>query len=113
MSLLIEWAGALFLLAGGFLCITGGVGLLRMPDFFSRVHAAGVTETLAAPLLLFGLMLQMEWSLELVKVLMILVFVLATNPTATQAMARATLTGVQKPLVDCTRENEGESSSNI
>jgi multicomponent Na+:H+ antiporter subunit G len=112
MSLLVEWTSALFLLAGGFLCITGGVGLLRMPDFFSRVHAAGVTETLAAPLLLFGLMLQMEWSLELLKVLMILVFVLATNPTATHAMAKATLTGGQKPVVDCTKGTEGESSSN-
>ena len=112
MSLLVEWTSALFLLAGGFLCITGGVGLLRMPDFFSRVHAAGVTETRAAPLLLFGLMLQMEWSLELLKVLMILVFVLATNPTATHAMAKATLTGGQKPVLACTKEKDGESSSN-
>ena len=113
MNLLLEWTSAVFLLAGGFLCITGGVGLLRMPDFFSRVHAAGVTETLAAPLLLCGLMLRMEWSLEIVKVLMILVFILATNPTATQAMAKATLTGGQKPLVKETEPAEGASSSKI
>jgi multicomponent Na+:H+ antiporter subunit G len=112
MSVLIEWLSAIFLLAGGFLCITGGVGILRMPDFFTRVHAAGVTETLAAPLLLFGLMLQMEWSLELVKVLMILIFVLATNPTATQAMAKAALHGGQKPLVADEKETKGEGSSN-
>jgi len=112
MNLLLEWTSAFFLLAGGFLCITGGVGLLRMPDFFSRVHAAGVTETLAAPLLLCGLMLQMEWSLDLVKVFMILVFVLATNPTATQAMAKATLTGGQKPLVTGNDGTKGDSPSN-
>ena len=112
MNLLLEWTSAIFLLAGGFLCITGGVGLLRMPDFFSRVHAAGVTETLAAPLLLCGLMLRMEWSLDLVKVLMILVFILATNPTATQAMAKATLTGGQKPLVTDAKTAEGDSPSN-
>ena len=111
MSLLLEWTSAIFLLAGGFLCITGGVGLLRMPDFFSRVHAAGVTETLAAPLLLCGLMLRMEWSLDLVKVLMILVFVLATNPTATHAMAKATLTGGQKPVVSDAETREGGPSS--
>ena len=64
---LLSWLCFLF---GGFLCITGGLGLLRFPDFFSRVHAAGVTETLAAPLLLLGLMLQMGWSLATVKVLM-------------------------------------------
>lgn len=87
----------LFLLLGGVLCITGGVGLLRLPDFFSRVHAGGVTETLAAPLLLVGLMLRMEWSLDLLKVVLILAFVLATNPTASHAMAKAALHGGQGP----------------
>ena len=99
MTELIEWTSDIFLLAGGFLCITGGVGLLRLPDFFSRVHAAGVTETLATPLLLFGMMLQMEWSLDLFKVVMIMVLVLATNPTATHAMAKAALHGGLRPLV--------------
>lgn len=111
MSMIAEWLSAIFLLAGGFLCITGGVGLLRMPDFFSRVHAAGVTETLAAPLLLCGLLLQMGWSLDMLKVIMILIFVLATNPTATHAMAKATLTGGQKPLV-VDDDAKGENQSN-
>ncbi len=107
MTVAIEWISAGFLLAGGFLCITGGVGLLRMPDFFSRVHAAGVTETLATPLLLLGLILQMEWSLDSIKVLMILLLVLATNPTATHAMAKAALLGGQRPLVkDTDNENK-------
>ena len=100
MSILIDWLSGAFLLAGGVLCITGGVGLLRMPDFFSRVHAAGVTETLAAPLLLTGLMLRMDWSLDLIKVIMILAFVLATNPTASHAMAKAALHGGCKPITD-------------
>lgn len=114
MSMLIDWLSGLLLLAGGFLCITGGVGLLRMPDFFARVHAAGVTETLAAPLLLCGLMLQMEWSLDLVKVVMILIFVLATNPTASHAMAKAALHGGHKPLVAEGEKDDavGERSSN-
>ncbi len=93
MTEIVDWFSGFCLLAGGLLCITGGVGLLRLPDFFSRVHAAGVTETLAAPLLLTGLMLQMDWSLDLFKVLMILILVLATNPTATHAMAKAALHG--------------------
>ena len=93
----LDLLSGLFLLVGGFLCITGGVGLLRLPDFFTRVHAASVTETLAAPLLLVGLMLQMEWSLDLLKVLAILIFILATNPTATHAMAKAALHGGHLP----------------
>ena len=98
MTVILEWLSGLCLLLGGVLCISGGVGLLRMPDFFSRVHASGVTETLAAPLLLSGLLLQMELSLDSVKVIMILILVLATNPTATHAMAKATLHGGQRPL---------------
>ena len=98
MTVFLEWLSVLCLLLGGVLCITGGVGMLRMPDFFSRVHASGVTETLAAPLLLSGLLLQMELSLDSVKVIMIMILVLATNPTATHAMAKATLHGGQRPL---------------
>ena len=112
MTAILELLSSLCLLFGGVLCITGGVGLLRMPDFFSRVHASGVTETLAAPLLLIGLLLQMEWSLDSVKVIMILIIVLATNPTATHAMAKATLHGGQQPLVfDDDESTGGEGTS--
>ena len=106
MSLLLDGLSALCLLAGSILCITGGVGLLRLPDFFSRVHAAGVTETLAAPLLLTGLMLQMEWSLDLLKVLLIMLFILATNPTASHAMAKAALHGGQGPKDEPAKEDK-------
>ena len=112
MSLAIEMLSGLCLLAGSFLCITGGVGMLRMPDFFARVHAAGVTETLATPLLLVGLMLQMDWSLDLVKVLMIMILILATNPTATHSTAKAALHGGQRPLVaGSDTEAQGDASS--
>jgi multicomponent Na+:H+ antiporter subunit G len=112
MTAILELLSNLCLMLGGVLCITGGVGLLRMPDFFSRVHASGVTETLAAPLLLIGLLLQMEWSLDSVKVIMILILVLVTNPTATHAMAKATLHGGQRPLVfDDDEHTGGEGTS--
>lgn len=115
MSAALGVISDLCLLLGGLLCITGGVGLLRMPDFFSRVHASGVTETLAAPLLLLGLLLQMEWSLDVAKVILILFLVLATNPTATHAMAKATLHGGRRPLVSDKGhgdDTDGETPSN-
>ena len=108
MSLVLELLSGLCLLAGSVLCVTGGVGLLRLPDFFSRVHGAGVTETLAAPLLLCGLMLQMEWSLDLLKVLLIALFILATNPTASHSMAKAALHGGQRPQLDAAEAKEQE-----
>lgn len=112
MSAYIEWLSAFFLFSGGALCITGAVGLLRLPDFFSRVHASGVTETLATPFLLIGLMLQIGWSLDLFKVLMIMILVLATNPTATHAMAKAALQGGLRPKTRISQNTaSGETSS--
>jgi len=114
MTAILELLSGLCLFLGGVLCVTGGVGLLRMPDFFSRVHASGVTETLAAPLLLGGLLLQMELSLDSVKVIMVMILVLATNPTATHAMAKATLHGGQRPLeFDKESLTGGEGSSKL
>ena len=100
MTDLITLASGFCFIVGGFLCITGGVGLLRFPDFFCRIHAAGVTETLATPLLLTGVMLQLGWSQDSAKLLLVMAFVLATNPTAAHAMAKAALEGGLRPQVD-------------
>ncbi|MDJ0741581.1 MAG: monovalent cation/H(+) antiporter subunit G [Gammaproteobacteria bacterium] len=111
MSLLVELLSGALLLVGGVLCVTGGIGLVRLPDFFSRVHASGLTETLAAPLLLCGLMLRMDWSLDLLKVLLILAFILATNPTASHSMAKAALHGGRRPLIADDADAAGENAS--
>lgn len=86
------------LLAGGsFFLLVGGVGLWRMPDFFTRLHAAGVTDTGGAGLMLAGLMLQSGFSLVTLKLLLVLFFVLFTSPTACHALARTALQEGLKP----------------
>ncbi|WP_299180768.1 monovalent cation/H(+) antiporter subunit G [uncultured Neptuniibacter sp.] len=100
MEILINLLSTLCFLVGGFLCLTGGIGLLRLPDFFSRVHAAGVTETLATPVLILGILIhQPELSLDSIKLVLIMLIVLATNPTASHAMAKAALHGGQRPVI--------------
>lgn len=98
--MLLDYVSWFSILLGGFLLITGAVGLLRFPDFFTRMHAAGVTDTLGAGLVLFGLMLQTEgqW-LVLLKLLFILLFILITSPTASHALAKAALHHKLKPLL--------------
>ena len=85
------------LLAGGFLVLTGGVGMLRFPDFFTRLHAAGVTDTLGSWLMLAGLMLQGGFSQVTIKLALIWLVLLFTGPTATHALAKAALHGGTKP----------------
>ena len=92
---LISW---ILLLAGSFFAVSGGIGILRFPDFFTRMHATGVTDTMCASLILAGLMLQAGWSPALLKLILILAFLLLTSPTATHAIAKAALHAKLKPL---------------
>ena len=107
----LSWA---CLLVGGLVGIIGGLGLVRLPDFFSRLHAAGVAETLCPLLIVTGLALQSGISLLTLKLVLILLFLLFTAPTATHAVARAALVdGVEPEVTDDDSEpTQGEPSSN-
>jgi len=99
MDSVIEFSSALCLLTGSFLCLSGGVGILRFPDFYTRMHAVGVTDTLAASMILVGLMLLRPENLVLIKLIMILLMTLFTNPTASHALAKAALHSGFEPLL--------------
>ncbi|MBX3677004.1 MAG: monovalent cation/H(+) antiporter subunit G [Rhodocyclaceae bacterium] len=90
--MILDWASWACLLAGGFFCIVGALGLVRMPDFYTRMHAASVTDTLGAGLILFGLILQAGWTLVMAKLLIIVLLIAFTSPTATHALAKTALT---------------------
>lgn len=99
MSILIDAVSWICLCAGGLFCAIGALGLVRMPDFFTRMHAAGVTDTLGAGLVLLGLVFQAGFSLVAVKLLMIGLLIFFTSPTATHALAKAALARGLKPLL--------------
>jgi multicomponent Na+:H+ antiporter subunit G len=89
MELAVTVASWACLGAGSFLVIVGGIGLLRLPDFYTRIHAAGLTDTLGAWLILVGLMFQGGLSLVTVKLVLVLVFLVITSPVASHALAKA------------------------
>ncbi|MEY3381499.1 MAG: monovalent cation/H(+) antiporter subunit G [Hylemonella sp.] len=99
MSALVEGLSWLSLVLGGFFCMVGALGLLRMPDFFTRMHAASVVDTLGAGLILLGLMLQAGWTLVAVKLFFLGLLIFFVSPTATHALARASLERGLKPLL--------------
>lgn len=86
---ILALASGLALALGCFFMLSGAVGLLRFPDFYTRMHAAGMTDTLATFLIVGGLMLLAGWSLALLKLGLILLFIFFTSPTASHALARA------------------------
>jgi multicomponent Na+:H+ antiporter subunit G len=104
MSALLDAASALCLAGGAFFCLVGAAGLLRMPDFYTRVHAASVLETLGAGLLLAGLALQAGFTLVTAKLLVIGLLIFFTSPTATHALAKAALARGIRPLLGKARK---------
>ena len=91
MNLLVDIASAVLLLTGGFFVFVGGFGVMRMPEFFTRMHAASLTDTGGAALILLGLMLQGGFTLVPLKLAAIFLFLFLTSPTASYALANAAL----------------------
>jgi len=99
MSFVLDIASWILLACGGAFCVVGGIGLLRMPDFYTRVHAASVTETLGGGLILLGLMLQAGWTLIAAKLAIIGLLIFFASPAAAHALARAALERGLQPLL--------------
>ncbi|MGD2138838.1 MAG: monovalent cation/H(+) antiporter subunit G [Burkholderiales bacterium] len=96
---ILNLASWLLIVSGGVFCVIGALGLLRMPDFFTRMHAASLIDTLGAGLLLLGMMLQAGLTLVTVKLVMIALLLFFTSPTATHALARAARVRGVEPLL--------------
>jgi len=107
VSLWIDGLSWICLSVGGIFCVIGALGLLRMPDFYTRMHAASVIDTLGAGLLLVGLLLQAGFTLVAAKLLMVGMLIFLASPTATHALARSAMLRGLKPLL---ADEEGRSS---
>ncbi len=108
MTLALDILSWVLLTLGGISVLIGGIGALRMPDLYTRMHAASVTDSLGAILVLGGIMLQAGFSLALVKLVAVLLFLLLTSPTASNALASAALLAGTKPLADVPEHKDGD-----
>lgn len=85
------------IIAGIFFVLAGTLGVLRLPDFYTRLHAAGITDTLGAELILIGLIIQSGFTQLSLKLLIVAFFLFITSPTATHAVAHAAYQAGLKP----------------
>lgn len=112
MEFAIDVLSWILLVSGSFFAIVGGIGIVRMPEFFSRLHGGGITDTLGAALIILGLFLQAipvgatagselssGW-LVAIKLMMILFFLLLTSPASCHALAKSGLSQGIKPVLD-------------
>lgn len=108
MEMAIYALAAVLMAAGAFFFIVAGLGLVRMPDVFTRMHAGGIADTAGAGLLLGGMALATTVMMPfadaffvVVKLLVILLVVLFTSPIVTHALAQAALhAGVEPKLAN-------------
>jgi len=97
IDIAIDVLSWVLLTLGGACVLIGGVGALRLPNFYTRIHAASLTDTMATILIFVGIMLQAGLSLATLKLAAIMLFLLLTGPTATYALANAALLSGLKP----------------
>jgi multicomponent Na+:H+ antiporter subunit G len=99
MSLLLDALAWIALVAGGFFVIVGAIGLHRMPDVFTRMHATSLIDTLGVGLLGLGMLLQTDdWTVA-VRIAFIVVVLLTAGAVSTHALARAALHDGERPLL--------------
>lgn len=108
--IVLEAFAYVLVFAGAAFCLVGTIGVLRFPDVFARMHAAGVTDTLGALLVVVGLMLLAGISLATAKLAFILAFLWMTSPTATHALSKAALHGGVRPKLAADAAEESEPS---
>lgn len=110
----LDVASWICFIIGGFYLIVGSIGMIRLPDFWARLHGAGVVDTLATELFILGMILQSGWSIVTIKLVLIGVFLFFTSPTSTHAVANAAwLAGIRpknmKPQAPLTGNQEKSS----
>jgi multicomponent Na+:H+ antiporter subunit G len=103
---------AIFIIAGLFFLVVSGVGLLRFPDFYTRNHAVGKSETLGSILLLCGLAIYNGLEITSGKLVIILLFIALANPTATHIVARAAFRSGLQPWVLNRKQSEVKPGKN-
>jgi multicomponent Na+:H+ antiporter subunit G len=91
MALLIDITSGALIAAGSFFILVGAIGLVRLPDVYTRAHSTSVIDTVGAGFLIMGLMLQAGWSLVTLKLLFVLAISFFTLPVVAHALARAAL----------------------
>ena len=88
-SAAVDVLGWVCIVAGSLFVVIGGIGLLRLPDFYTRIHAAGITDTVGSWLIVIGLMFEAGFSLTSARLAILLFLLVATSPLASHALAKA------------------------
>jgi len=105
MYIVLDILSWLLLTIGGIFVFIGSVGVLRMPDLYTRMHASSIIDSIVPILIITGIILQSGFTLASIKLTAIGLFLLLTGPTASNALANAALLSGEQPLLKPKEEN--------
>ena len=100
MALVADLAAGAFFALGVCMVLIGAFGMLRLPDVYTRMHAASLIDTLGLLSILIGLIIHVGFDQAAIKLALVFLFVLFASPTATHALARAALFDGIRPQVE-------------
>ncbi|MEX0840416.1 MAG: monovalent cation/H(+) antiporter subunit G [Parvibaculum sp.] len=98
LDLVLDIASGISFAVGLAFLLIGAFGMIRLPDIWARVHAAGIIDTVGAELIVFGMILQAGLTQASLKLLLIGLFLFVTSPTATHAVVNAAFTAGLRPV---------------
>lgn len=110
METVVDILSWVFIVSGSFFAVVGAAGILRFPDFWSRLHAASISDSAGVILLLLGMAMQAGLTLITVKLFIILAFLFITGPTSTHAVANAALVSGLKPRSSAVKASRNETA---
>lgn len=98
--MLIDLLSKFLLVTGVFFFFVGTLGVIRFPDALTRAHGSTKCDTLGAVLCLLALILQSGISFVSLKLILVIIFIWITNPTAAHLIARGIVVGNSKKECD-------------
>ena len=107
MAMLIDILSGLCIAVGVVALLTGSIGLIRLPDLYSRTHAVGMMDTAGVGFIILGLIIHEGFTLVSVKLALVGIFLFFTSPIATHAVSQVAYRSGLKPLVDDCEDEEG------
>jgi multicomponent Na+:H+ antiporter subunit G len=106
MHYIIDYIAYGFMILGCFFALSGSLGLIRMPDFYARIHPSGLLDAAAAPMIILGLILLEGFTLYSLKLVLLVIFIWITSPTATHALAKAAFDSGFTPISRTTEKKK-------
>ncbi|MFL2836157.1 MAG: monovalent cation/H(+) antiporter subunit G [Alphaproteobacteria bacterium] len=97
MGIVTSYLSNLMLITGSLFLLIGAIGLIRMPDVFTRMHAASIMETAGASLIIIGLIINTGFTIVSLKLIVIMLAIFYISSVATHALARACIHDNLKP----------------